>query len=75
MISKRPFLTFFLDFGSPETLEIKPKRYTVCEKRWSTLFDKIPNFLRKFGKKEPPNAPQNSKNTKKTLAMIFLKTL
>jgi hypothetical protein len=63
MISKRALFTFFLDFGSPETLEIKPKRCTVCKKRGSTFFDKSPHFLKQMVKKEPPNAPQTAKNT------------
>ena len=63
MISKRALFTFLIDFGSPETLEIKPKRCTVCKNRGSALFDRSPHFFKKIIKKEPPNAPQNAKNT------------
>ena len=62
MIFKRPFLTFFLDFGSPKTLKIKPKRCTVCKKRVSTLFDKSPHFLEQIVKKELQMTPKCLQN-------------
>ena len=40
MISKTHVLLYFPSFGNPKTLEIKPKRCTVCKNRGSALFDR-----------------------------------
>ena len=51
MISKTPFLLFFLCFGSPKTSKIKPKRYTVCKKRGSAFFAKKNCIFQKLHQK------------------------
>ena len=65
MISKRPFFTFVLHFGCPETVKIKPKRCTVSKnRRWAPVRQRT-LFFKKIRKKQPPRTPQNDKVTSK----------
>jgi hypothetical protein len=66
MISKKPFLMFFLYFGSPPTLENKLKRCTVCENLVPTLFRRKLYFSKKWPKQDTPGRPKNKKKIVKT---------
>jgi len=74
MISKKPFLMFFLYFGSPPTLENKLKRCTVCENRVPAIFRRKLYFSEKWTKQDPPGRPKNKKKTVKTPPGDPLKT-
>ena len=74
VISQNPFFTFFLHFGSLPTLEIKPKRYTVCKKRRSALSDKKLYFSETLAKKSHPEPPKNKTKHKKILQAPLWKT-
>jgi len=66
MIFKKPFLMFFLYFGSPPTLENKLKRCTVCENRVPALFRRKLYFSEKLTKEDPPGRPKNDEKMIKT---------
>jgi len=67
-------LLLFLYFGSPKTLEIKPKRCTVCKNGAGALLGRKLYFSEKWTKQDPPGRPKNKKKTVKTPPGDPLKT-